>query len=206
MAFTDSRIIIEKQNILTFEIIKKNVLQVLEKDKEYAPFTILGLEKTYKKEIEINVENNIKSIVLKGNIDRIDRIKDSVRIIDYKTGKAEMAITEIPDIFNSEIEKRASAVLQTMLYSYVYNSDSNYKIVPSVYQIKEIYSKDFNYKLAFKDGRKKTPIDDFNLHKEEFELLLANKISDIFNPEINFEQTKIEKHCEYCEFANLCKK
>ena len=205
-AFSLSNINIEKQNILSFEIIKKNVLQVLEKDKEYTPFIILGLEKTYEKEINFKLEDTNKSVLLKGNIDRLDQIEDSIRVIDYKTGKAEMAIEDIPDIFDSEKEKRANAVLQTMFYSYVFDNKNNNELIPSVYQIKKIYSKDFNYKLSIKDGKKKLAINDFSLYKKEFELLLANKISDIFNPKINFEQTKNDKHCEYCEFSDLCNK
>ena len=33
---------------------------------------------------------------------------------------------------------------------------------------------------------------------------LAKLVAEIFNPEIPFKQTTIEKNCDYCDFCTIC--
>jgi hypothetical protein len=55
-------------------------------DNPAVPMYILGLEESLKHEVEIKRNGNKEKILLNGTIDRIDRVGDKIRIIDYKTG------------------------------------------------------------------------------------------------------------------------
>lgn len=76
-------------NFLAFEVAKKQVngfiKRQLKEIKASAPITILGLEEEFNCQLIINE----KTVRLKGIIDRIDRVGDQIRILDYKTGKVE---------------------------------------------------------------------------------------------------------------------
>lgn len=76
--------IIEGKSFIAFEQAGQFVKEILEEDKVYAPFRILGLEQ--------KIVADFYGRPLSGTIDRIDLKKneageDVVRIVDYKTGK-----------------------------------------------------------------------------------------------------------------------
>ena len=74
---------VEGKAFIAFEQAKQFVKEILEEDKIYAPFTILGLEQ--------KIVSDFNGRSLSGTIDRIDLKYDGeknvVRIVDYKTGK-----------------------------------------------------------------------------------------------------------------------
>ena len=39
---------------------------------------------------------------------------------------------------------------------------------------------------------------------EQFTQSLSQLIKEIFDPSISFEQTKIIKRCEFCDYKNIC--
>lgn len=199
-AFENEKIKIQKQAVITFEVIKENVLQTLQKDLVYAPFKILNLEKDFKKIIDVNFNNSTKQIVIKGNIDRVDEQNGLIRIIDYKTGKAEQKTPDILSLFDSEIEKRPKAIFQTMIYAMAYKSEKkSTNIIPSVYQIKELYKEDFDYRLFIdKDVLL------FDNYEKEFIEVLKNTINKIFDTKNAFKQTSITSNCKYCNYKNFC--
>lgn len=199
-AFENEKIKIQKQAVITFEVIKENVLQTLQKDLVYAPFKILNLEKDFKKIIDLNFNNSTKQIVIKGNIDRVDEQNRLIRIIDYKTGKAEQKTPDILSLFDSEIENRPKAIFQTMIYAMAYKSEKkSTNIIPSVYQIKELYKEDFDYRLFIdKDVLL------FDNYEKEFIEVLKNTINKIFDTKNAFKQTSIISNCKYCNYKNFC--
>ena len=84
------------------QIINRQVLldylkQMITIDIKLAPFRILGLEKKVYMDLTVDADSEQKTIQLYGNIDRIDEIEDAgnsrIRIIDYKTGSNNRAIS-----------------------------------------------------------------------------------------------------------------
>ena len=58
-----------------------------------------------------------------------------------------------------------------------------------------------------KEPRKpEIPVTDFSIYEEEFRSHLQTLLTEIFSPEINFEQTTVEEKCAYCDFKTFCKK
>lgn len=74
---------------------KKQVRRFLNKEKQdliqYSgkPLFIVSLENSFSKEIVLEIDGAQEPILISGKIDRIDRFGDSLRIIDYKTGKCD---------------------------------------------------------------------------------------------------------------------
>src|SRR5690606_32678589 len=76
------------QLIIARDVLHRYIHRLLEVDESYAPFEIISLEdsRNYFADIPIDVPQGKKRIGLKGIIDRVDRIGETIRLVDYKSG------------------------------------------------------------------------------------------------------------------------
>ena len=113
----NKKVMIEGRNIIAAEIIKKMINKILNIDKKYAPFKIIGLEVGTKEgfsidvPLEVNGRNHV--IGLKGKIDRIDLKEGVLRVIDYKTGKDEKTFETLDSLIDRENIKRNKTAFLT---------------------------------------------------------------------------------------------
>ena len=80
-------------------MIRKYVEKVLERDAKLTPFRYIESEKQIKCLFPLTDKSNIQ---LKGFIDRIDEVRDTVRIIDYKSGSGTTQFTSVEALFDKE--------------------------------------------------------------------------------------------------------
>ena len=201
---TEKQFKIDGKNTIIFNIIKKYLKQMLKKDIEYTPFSIVGLEYNVKTNIEIDIDNTKNNIQIGGQIDRIDKTDYSLRIIDYKTGKNERNFNILDDVFSSEKIKKTKAIFQTFIYSYIISKthiDEN--IEPMIYSVKELFKKDNSFDITSKkDITYKT--DGFLGIKSNVEQYLKELLEELFNKNVPFKQTEDIKTCEYCMYKDMC--
>jgi CRISPR/Cas system-associated exonuclease Cas4 (RecB family) len=194
---TNIDINLQGRNYLTKTIIKILAEKVIEKDKEYVPITIKGLEIQIENKINVNADTEI---ILTGKIDRMEQKGDIYRIIDYKTSDSQLKKPQKnqtkEDYFESFItNSKYNDTFQAFYYSYLfYKTNSDVKVNPALYIVKRAsegmqFLKD-NY-LTGEDIK-------------TFEEKLLKLFKDLFNKEIDFTQTEDEDNCRYCEFRNLC--
>jgi hypothetical protein len=196
--------------VIAEDIISRMMNEMLSVDESYAPFKILGLEASSKDgliaDLKIRSGNKTESIGLKGRIDRIDTKDGKLRVIDYKTGRDGRDFKNIESLFDSENQKRNKAAFQLFFYSYIVENSGVYEfdqIEPGLFNVSDIFSKDFNWRLLMTEGNK-TEVSNFSLFYDEFEQFLIDLLTEIWNPEIPFEQTQDYKKCKYCPFISLC--
>ena len=200
-----SQFLLEGQNVILFEIIKDYVSKIIFYDEKNAPFKIIDLEGNkksgYKKKLYLR--GNF-SINISGFIDRIDEKDGIIRIIDYKTGGDTKKFKDIDSLFSDERRLRNDAVFQLFFYSllFVESKGSDKPIIPGLNNIREINNKDFDYRLLL--GNKK--ITDIREYLSSFEELLIDKMNEIFDKKLPFEQTKDIEICKYCSYRNICNK
>ncbi len=192
------------RNWLIFEVVKKYVIQLLSVDLKRAPFEIIGLEEKVKSVISIN--DSMKYVTIGGIIDRLDRIGDSVYILDYKTGKAELSFPMLLTLFDKENKTRNKAAFQTLVYSYILhkNQPEIPFIYPGIYTLRGIFEADFDPSLRSKaEGINGI---EFSSVADQFETLFRQLLEEIFNVEIPFTQTTNEEHCKYCSYRQICRR
>jgi len=203
-----SNIDITGRNLIIKEVIKKYLMQILEIDKLYSPFSIISLEKHYTAYLPAVINNNPEKVRIGGIIDRIDEKDGKIRIVDYKTGQAENSFKSIDSLFDEKGSLRNSSVFQTFMYSLIFsynNTDSD--IVPSLYFIRESFTKDFDFRIILnKGGKDIRSINSFKLLSGEFSHRLQQTIEDIYNEKKEFTQTDDLKVCSYCPYARICHK
>jgi hypothetical protein len=196
----DQEVLPEGRNIIIYEVLKRYITRILEIDRNYAPFEVLSLEEEYKHMVSAGSGSSAFEIRLGGKIDRIDRKNGIVRIIDYKTGKAETGFKTIESLFDRNNEKRNKPAFQTLLYSWLYSRDSKEVVVnSSLYITRNLFQPDFSPMIRMEKN-----IFNFSENKETFESLLIQLLNEIKDPDIPFDQTEIIDNCGFCPYADIC--
>lgn len=193
------------QNFLIGEMIRKYVEKVLERDSKLTPFKYIESER---KISGLFILPDKSEIQLKGFIDRIDEVRDAVRIIDYKSGSGTTYFSSVEDLFNKELTDRSKAVMQVFMYAWMYGRISPGKVVqPGIYYMRSLFSNTFDAGIYRRIDRMKTEhIADFAIYSAEFENGLRSCLDEIFGTEVPFVQTPNGKACEYCPFKDICGK
>ncbi len=201
---SESKIQYSGKNIIIREVIEKYICQVLKIDESIAPFEILSLEDKYDIEIPLTTNGSLKMVKLGGKIDRVDRVNNHIRVIDYKTGNDKLEFKNIEALFSDKKNDQNSAVFQTCLYSMFYQETKKPQlpITPGVYSVRKMFDKNFEYRIFNKES--KSYIDDYNSVADNYIEYLSQLISDIFNPDISFSQTEETRNCEYCAYKKIC--
>ena len=208
------KIMIEGRNIIAAEIIKKMINKILDIDEKYAPFKILGLESGTKEgfsvDLPIEVNGRKQVIGLKGKIDRIDLRAGVLRVVDYKTGKDEKTFDTLASLIDPESTKRNKTAFQIFFYSYLVQSGykgSYDRIEPSIFNSKHLFDDKFDWKLTQKEkGQAEIQVQSFAQYSDEFEQVLNELLTEIWDTEIPFDQTNDLKKCEYCPYNAICKR
>ena len=203
----DEKFTLEGRNLIARDIVLKMAKRILDTDAQYAPFEIVSLEREsdvgYSMVHPVPVGETIVRVVLKGVIDRVDRKDGTVRVLDYKTGRDEKRIKSIESLVDRDDPQRNKAAMQALLYALLYASQStrpNERITPGLVNAKELFGHDFDPRLILD----KHPIDDFEPYRAEFTQALTGLLSELFDPQVPFDQTEDTKKCDYCPFVKLC--
>ncbi|MEM6816793.1 MAG: PD-(D/E)XK nuclease family protein [Bacteroidota bacterium] len=198
------------RNVVMAEIIKKFVKKVLLMDKQYAPFEILSLEDEdkYERYITINVNGNNINVKLGADIDRVDRKKGMVRVLDYKTGRDETEIGNFENLFNPNTNHKHTsgrkAGYQTFFYAWLYASKYGVEnaIIPGLINVKEFFRPDFDFRLKSNIG----PITDARSYLSIFEQKMKELLIAVFDTKIPFDQTEDLAKCKFCDFKGICER
>ena len=198
-----NNISLEGNNIILNQIMEDYISRIISLDEKYAPFKIFSLEgdknSGYIKKIKISKNFSIN---ISGIIDRIDIKNNTYRIIDYKTGGDSKKIKDLENLFSSEKKERNDAVFQLLFYSLLLKNKVNddKPIVPGLMNIREINNKKFTINISI--GKNK--IDNINNYLKDFEILLSNKLSEIYDKTLPFTETEDKDNCKFCAYKNLC--
>jgi len=196
---------IEGRNIIIFRVMLKYLKKILEIDLRTAPFQLVSAEKKYKRTITVEAGREVNRILLGGKIDRVDRMGDHLRVIDYKTGNARQGFSGVEGLFDAALRSRNAAAMQVLFYAWMVSAQHpGDRIMPGLYIMRELYGQDFDPRLTMGSKSGAVPIDAFSILEEEFVIHLKELIARMFDPGIPFTQTGNEDHCRHCDFARIC--
>lgn len=185
---------------IVVDYIRKSIIPY---DIAHNDFAVMSLEK----EIYYDIQLQDGSIVKVGGIaDRIDSLDDgALRVIDYKTGQGHNEINGVESTF-SNTSSATNYPLQTLLYSMILNKLTQRNILPALYTVKNMVKPDFTPYLIDLDASRK-PVN-YLSYSDDFEQLLQQKLSELFNSEIAFCQCdkQNESLCKYCDYKLICRR
>lgn len=195
----------EGRNIIILKVMHRYLKKIIETDQQIAPFELVSAEQTYRRYLEIGSDKGKRMVRLGGLIDRVDRVDEVLRVIDYKTGNAKTTFSGLDAIFNGELSFRNGAALQTLLYSWlVLEEHPGEQVSPGLYVMKALYDKGFDPRLLMGSFSKKEFVDDFSKLEDTYLAKLEETLESLFNPDIDFIQTNNEALCRYCDFSKIC--
>jgi hypothetical protein len=193
--------------LIVRDVLMSYLVRVINADKELAPFTVLYLEESFSFSLPFILNGSSVVINTGGKIDRIDKVNNITRIVDYKTGIVSEFINSIDELFTDDRKKDSDGWLQTLLYCEAYSiKHPESSVRPSVYKIKKLSGTSTGDKLRLKTGsRTEISIDDYESVRKEFLTGLLDLISTIFNENEPFvKTTDLRGKCSYCPYKTLC--
>jgi len=197
----------EGRNRVIREIIFTYVQRILEKDIEFSPIQIQSLEESYFMLIPVQSGKVKLPVKIGGKIDRIDRLQNSYRVLDYKTGKGKMFLNSIDELFDQGNKTRNRAAFQTFVYAKLFSdrdNPENIPVTPGVYLIRDIFAQGFRYHFSVGGSKSKTEIWDYSSIDQEFTDKLTSLLNNLFDPSAAFVQTEEEGICRNCIYRGIC--
>lgn len=180
------------------------VIKTLEWDMQRTPFLYIASEKRLQDNLSLPLSDS-KRVLFKALIDRLDLRDNKVRIIDYKTGRDEMAVPSVKAMFTHNGKKNYDAIFQVLLYCRLYRlqfPEDKRPLLPLIYKVRNAYSD-----LAPLLSCDKNKIEEYAGElQEEYERELNACLNEIFDEEKSFVQTQERENCRYCDFKALCKR
>ena len=193
------------RNLVIADVIVKYVIMTLERDIEYlhensaCNLLIYGLE--------VPLDIRLSDQKFKGHLDRVDAVREGeIRVVDYKTGKVTVDDYEIDDtnferiaeaIFAQDTEERPGIAFQFYIYDLLLREnghDAGRQVRNSIYSMATI----------FKEQPQTRDLNE-NFYKT-MTLSLENLLTQMYDVEVPFRRTTVEKSCSYCDFRNICGK
>lgn len=196
-------------NLLIREVLLQYLRNVLEEDLGHLPFRILEAEEKYKAGFTIDGRGGTREVRLGGIIDRIDDAGGKRRVLDYKTGYADIKFENTEALFRREDYDRNKAAFQLLLYCWMQEQKTGGKKPPSIpvlYILKKMNDPSKFGTLKMGAVRKQAPLGDFAEIRPAFTEHLSALLKEIFDPAIPFRQTEDRRSCARCPYAGICKR
>lgn len=196
---------LEGRNIIMFQVMLRYLEKIIQTDLKLAPFSLVSVENTYERTMQIHAPDGSRMIRLGGKIDRVDRVGETLRVIDYKTGGASQEFSSLESLFDRDQRKRNAAAMQTLFYAWlVSESYPGEKILPGLYVMKALFEEDFNPALILKTGGPGSRVEEFQFLEEKYLEQVNRVLLSLYDPDIPFTQRENDQKCNYCDFSELC--
>ena len=183
----------------------KNDLKLIQNSKKTNELlSLIDLERTLTATVELTINGKNTIIYIKGSADRIDRLGNKIRIIDYKSSiKADdkFKFSNFEDLF---IDSQYNKMLQLFMYAWLVvknNLARPEELQPCIIPFKKFEEQP---KFIMEDTKGGGILNFTTELLQEFEEYLKHKISDMIIAEQPFTQTTDEDKCEYCAYAGIC--
>lgn len=193
----DKRRALTGHHYLIGEILRDYAKQTLKFDTQFTPFEYVDSEYVFR---SVHPVSGDLSVNIKGSIDRIDKVNDIVRIIDYKSGKGELSFKNIEQLFDGSKVNRPYQILQVFIYALFYKPLLQ-NVSPTIYYLRNIFA-EHNPTITFAGES----ITDISIYLDEFTEKLNIILQEIFDENVSFSQTQNEKNCEWCAFKEICRR
>lgn len=208
--------------LINKEVIASYLRQLITIDRRQAPFTIIGMEIVVSTTLGVATARGEKLFRIGGFIDRLDAVAangnpsaggnlaERIRVIDYKTGRAQATHPkDIDEVFGTTpqaMNKHSDYYLQAILYSLIIKNDRRFNpaqepVSPGLLFIQNAGSEDYDPTLKLG----KELLSDVAPLEAEFTEHLRSLLADIYNPAVTLKPTEDKKRCIYCPYAALCK-
>ncbi len=188
---TDSTVLTPRDQ-LAIHAIRRYAQNILKHDKEITPFRYIASEEYMQTEIVTSTGQRVR---IKGIIDRVDEVREKIRVIDYKTGAKHADTLEINQLYQPKNNSQKNDhYRQILCYAFLYTEKyTEQDCGATVYYTR---NKAENIEESIFDSFR-----DIAGFKESL-LAVCEDILDetrAFVPQVDEQNT-----CAYCQFTDIC--
>jgi len=180
------------KNLIAFEVAKRNIYNFLIQEKQHIEngdeLFILSLEKPHETIFEHH--NLPYPVKISGKVDRIELRNNTIRIIDYKTGKVEANKLKINTFEGLTLDLANDKIIQLLCYALMFQENplkGNYNVEVGIFSFKNMKA-GF---LPFTFGKGRGVVGETFITTEflaNFKEELVILIQEILNPAISFKE------------------
>ncbi len=191
----DESLFLKGKNLLSYEMAMAITRNLLLEEREFVnkssePIDIIMLEMKLTKSIEIEVNGTKKLIHFSGLVDRIDKVGNNYRVIDYKSGKVTEKDVKFKKLDTPILSfKNCKHAVQLALYCLFFKERFNH--FPAEAKIISLVDVKANYNLNIEDG---TTEDVCNSLVD----LVTDIITELYETEEVISHNPDSKYCSYC--------
>ena len=191
----DESLFLKGKNLLSYEMAMAITRNLLLEEREFVnkssePIDIIMLEMKLTKSIEIEVNGTKKLIHFSGLVDRIDKVGNNYRVIDYKSGKVTEKDVKFKQLDTPILSfKNCKHAVQLALYCLFFKERFNH--FPAEAKIISLVDVKANYNLNIEDG---TTDDVCNSLVD----LVTDIITELYETEEVISHNPDSKYCSYC--------
>ena len=200
---------LDGENLLIGRAIKLFITAMLNEERRFCPFRFIAAEHEIKTQMTVN--ENLK-VNIRQFIDRVDIINTDnpdggrLRMVDYKTGSDKLDARSLESLFTAPVppsEYRPKAFLQLMFYCYAYSNFNKptKPIQPYIYALRTIKTKGLPPLTIDKQE-----VTDYSIYHDDFVRIFNEKVAEIFDPKVPFNQAIDSHACTFCQFKGICNK
>jgi ATP-dependent helicase/nuclease subunit B len=196
------------QKQVLFEYVSRQIkqdIQLIDSAKNKNEYvSLIDLEKELQHSITVNYNGNPVTVFIKGTTDRVDRVGNKIRVIDYKSSiskKDKFKYDSFELLFD---DSGYNKMLQLFIYAWLIVKNNIAKpeeLLPCIIPFKQLEDEP-NF---IKTNDKKSTFFEFT-HEliNDFEQYLISHVEHILNSDIDFEQTNDDDICKYCAYKTIC--
>ncbi|GAB3957032.1 PD-(D/E)XK nuclease family protein [Spirosoma harenae] len=213
------RVIESGMNLLLYELAQKLMLDFQREQSKLEGLVVIATEQTLETFLDVPLDKG-KSIRVRvaGKVDRIERYRNQIRIVDYKTGRVDLDQKTPTDLTEKLLKDgREDKMRQLWLYRYLtLKNIRDYGGVPLDKAKRDIFPAiglpvEAGF-YSFRDlngGFKTNPVrfdnqdnpDQYIADSEELLGQLIRQLLDVAEP---FKKTDRLETCQYCDFKRIC--
>ncbi|MEW6467353.1 MAG: PD-(D/E)XK nuclease family protein [Bacteroidota bacterium] len=193
------------KNLLTLKVAVRFLLNFLDAEIKFVSEREKAGEKLIIEELEYPLGCSLdvkgRKINLSGHADRIDRVGSLLRIVDYKTGRAEDKELRFDDWEAIVTETRLNKSFQLMTYAYMYamgrSGRAETAVSSGIISFRELSAGLKTVKAAGSDLLDSEKLDQFGKQ-------LAALLEKLIDEKQPFTQTTDLEVCAWCGFKTIC--
>lgn len=160
---------------------------------------VVGLEQKFTRILQLSPDtDDSRKVLIQGIFDRLEIYKGVYRIMDYKTGtvKPEDLTLKGNKIEEFSNEPKWERLFQLMIYRWIFDEFHPHPEKKTEVGIFPLKSREYDPLLASFDS-------DFDVN-DFTENLLSEKLTELLDESIPFQQTDEKKFCRYCDYKLMC--
>ncbi|MEG2612048.1 MAG: PD-(D/E)XK nuclease family protein, partial [Alistipes sp.] len=177
---------------------------VIRYDVEHDSFALRDVEESVSYDFPFDVDGQPLIMQFAGRADRIDSLDDgALRVVDYKTGKAQLDFKSISILFEGRGRERLPNILQILLYAMMLHHTEGREVEPALYYVRQMHNPEYAPQLLNKEH----PDDArYTAYGEEFEDYVRRALTELFDSTIPFCQCDDVDTCQFCDFQAICRR